>query len=533
MPAAARLGLVLVVLCTTGAIDAQAQRRQEPPKTDGPWLGVMLPPESGTVPAVLVGDRGPRPAVVPPGDPAAPELVGAAIHKDVETIVGFSDESRAKKEVGSGQLWGRISGFPSAARTVEWAAAELREAGIADVKVQPFQQNAESSFWLPLSWEVRLLADPALGAGSQDVVLTSAMPLSPSEIPSGAMTAPLVYVGTASPAVIEHIDVKGKIAVQLIVPQAHLVFERAAGVPRAQALMKKGAVAVFNLIRLPGNELTRDFSSCGGPCFNIGGRDGHFLEEVLDRAATMGVGDKVRAQLTLKAESRTGLKAANAVAVIPGRSEENIVVNAHYDGWFDGAGDNGDGLAVLLALARHFAKPGNTPGRTLVFNVSAGHHSPGLNGPSNFVAANAELVKKTVMVINLEHVSQRNFSLARSVADDGYRETVTDSGEAPITAGISNKSPFIDSLLDQAVTRYGVNFVSERSAMGSGETGGFRSLPVALLTIMQSPPLYHTTGEVRDVISTPGLERMARFFAYFLKEAGKAPAAAINPAAAR
>ena len=39
---------------------------------------------------------------------------------------------------------------------------------------------------------------------------------------------------------------------------------------------------------------------------------------------------------------------------------------------------------------------------------------------------------------------------------------------------------------------------------------------------MQAPPLYHTTGEVLGVISTPGLERMARFFAYFVKESDKA-----------
>ena len=32
-----------------------------------------------------------------------------------------------------------------------------------------------------------------------------------------------------------------------------------------------------------------------------------------------------------------------------------------------------------------------------------------------------------------------------------------------------------------------------------------------------------------DVISTPGLERMARFLAYFVKQAGKAQVTAINP----
>jgi hypothetical protein len=61
------------------------------------------------------------------------------------------------------------------------------------------------------------------------------------------------------------------IAVQLIVPQGHMLFER-------------GAIGVFNLV-LPGNELSRDFSDCGSPCFNIRGRDGLFLETILARAA--------------------------------------------------------------------------------------------------------------------------------------------------------------------------------------------------------------------------------------------------------
>jgi hypothetical protein len=74
-----------------------------------------------------------------------------------------------------------------------------------------------------------------------------------------------------------------------------------------------------------------------------------------------------------------------------------------------------------------------------------------------------------------------------------------------------------------------VNFVSDRSRMESGETGGYRSLDIARLTVMQAPPLYHTTGEGTDVISTPGLERIARFLAWFLKEVDKAPRERINP----
>jgi len=184
---------------------------------------------------------------------------------------------------------------------------------------------------------------------------------------------------------------------------------------------------------------------------------------------------------------------------------------------------------VTIALAKHFAKPANRPARTLVFIASAGHHSPGINGPRAFIEANPELAKKGALVVNVEHVAQRNFSAARTEASDGYRQAIADTGEAPIYAGVTNRAPFIDNLFQQGVLRYGTNFVSEKSNMSSGETGGFGTINAAKVTIMQAPPLYHTTGEVESVISTPGLERIARFLAYFLKEVDKAPRAQFNP----
>jgi hypothetical protein len=226
----------------------------------------------------------------------------------------------------------------------------------------------------------------------------------------------------------------------------------------------------------------------------------------------------------------TGLKSENAVAVIPGvNTEEVVVIDAHVDAWYDGAGDNADGFAVMIALARHFAKPANKPGRTIAFIASAGHHSPGMNGPRNFIEANPDLAKKSVVMVNVEHIAQRNFSAARSTESDGYRQSIADTGEAPIYAGVHNRAPFIDHLFEQGVVRYGTNFISEKSNMGSGETGGFNSLPAARVTLMQAPPLYHTSGETLDVISTPGLERMARFLAYFIKEVGKAPKSQLLP----
>lgn len=530
--------LVVVGACglTIATATASAQRGQPPaaplnPSSDGAWFGVPLPPvfEPHVAP-VIIGDRGPAPAVVPAGEEAYTALDGASIRADLETIVSFSHASRARSEIGSGQLWGRISGFESSRDTVAWTAQRFRAAGIDDVELQAFSQDPEASFWLPLSWELRLLGDDAFGDGSVDVVLSTAMPLAPSEL-EAPLTAPLVHVGRATPAELDGRSLAGAIAVQHVTPQAHLVFERGGAVPRARELFERGAVAVINVIDLPGNERARDFSNCGGPCVNLGGRDGRFLEAVMDRAAEAGVLDRLQARLELRTTRRSGLEAQNAVAVLPGSelAEEVIVVNAHADAWFDGAGDNGDGLAVLVALARHFGGGAYRPRRTMVFVSSAGHHSPGLHGPRQFVAMNPDLADRAVMVVNIEHVAQRNLSPARSLAPDGSREFVADVGEAPIVAGISNSAPFLEDLVRQGVDRYGTNFVSGASTMASGEGGGYRPLGVALVTTMQAPPLYHTSGEVVDVISTPGLERMARFLAFFLTRVDQAPGAAINP----
>ncbi|MDX1491108.1 MAG: M28 family peptidase [Pseudohongiellaceae bacterium] len=499
--------------------------------TSDAWFGLETPPSFAphTLPA-LVGSRGPAPATHPQSESQFTELQGDQIWPDLVEIVEISKRSRANKEIGSGQLWGRISGFDSGEETTRWAANKLREAGIEDVRLQSFTQAEDAEFWLPLSWELRLKANPAFGANSQDIILETAMPLSPSNIEGGKLSAQLVYAGTGSPAELANLDLQGKIAVQKVVPQGHMVFERTPTVPRMRAMFEQGAVAVINIMQLPGNELATDFRNCGGPCFNIGGRDGAFLEKVLSEASLKGLQDSVTVEATLETQIFTGLSAVNGVGVLPGsESDETIIINAHVDAWFDGAGDNGDGLAVQIALARHFAKPENRTKRTLVFVASAGHHTSGLNGPRNFVALNPELASKSVLALNIEHVAQRNFVPARSQASDGYRDFVADVGEAPIVAGITNSAPFLEGLIESGVALYGTNFVSEANTMASGEGGGYRSLEAPIVTTMQAPPLYHTSGEVLEAISEPGLERMARFLAYFIKQVDAAPRSAISP----
>src|SRR4051812_12479718 len=112
----------LVAACSSNAV-AQDEPGGAPraQKRDGPWFGLTLPPAVGEAPEVVAGRRRPRPVRVPAVAPDGNEFASAVLRADLTTIVGFSKESRSSKEIGSGQQWGRISGFGSGAKTIEWA----------------------------------------------------------------------------------------------------------------------------------------------------------------------------------------------------------------------------------------------------------------------------------------------------------------------------------------------------------------------------------------------------------------------------
>jgi len=515
------LGLLLSAGAPGHALSAQAPG-------SAPWFGVTPAPafQPHSSPVILGEDYGPRPAAVPAGEDRDAELTGASIRRDLEQIVAFSMRSRETREVGDGLLWGRITGLPSGEETMTWAAERLRGAGVPTVERQWFEQDEGASLWLPLSWELRLLADPAFGAGSTDVVLESAMPANEADGLAEGLTAPLVFVGTARSAELAHIDVRGKIAVQHITPKGHLFLERGPARAKAQELIRRGAVGVINLVDQAGNMRMRDISGCGGPCFNIGGQDGRFLEEVMDLAAEAGVSDRLRVQMRLRDERRSGMRASNVIGIVPGESDENLIVNAHVDGWFDGANDNADGTAIMLALAEHFARPENRTRRTLVFVASAGHHTAGLSGPGHLVELNPELVERNVLTINLEHVAARQINPARTDTD-GLRDLIADSGEGFLMNGVSRRSPVLEAIIRDGGDRYGLNFVSQASTYNAGDNPRVDS---PIFQLIQGNPLYHTSGDAMETISTPGLERVARFVAFFVKEVDRLPRERLSPA---
>jgi hypothetical protein len=480
------------------------------------WLGVAPPPGLALPPQLAVLDDGhfAAPALaVPAGEERNTELAGPRVFEWLEQIVGFSHQSRANGEI----MWGRISGLPEAGATAEWVAERFREAGLTNVQLQRYNADSGTSMWWPEHWEVRLLGDPALGAGTADIVLASAVPVRGASIEGGMVTAPLVFAGDIG--AFADVDVRGKVAVQRIKPTSGAFSQRDAISEGAQELVRRGAIGVLNYIDQPGNMHVRDFSGCG-QCFNIGGADGAFLREVSARAAAGGGLDHLRVRMYLSAGPRAGLTAHNVIGTVQGASDEVVIVNSHLDGWYEAAGDNGDGTAVLVALARHFARPENRPARTLVFVASGGHHSTGLNGPAHFVSMNDALARRAVLVLNLEHIAQfevdpATFEVHRTEQSMGW--------------GVTNMAPALLALTDRAKERYGFRLRPQYSTSVAGDLGGYAPLGVPRVQAIHAGPLYHTSGDVLKTISVHGLERAARFYAHWVDGVAKMPRSDIDP----
>lgn len=479
----------------------------------GAWYGVPLPAGLGDPhkPILDVSALRPAPAAANAAEAQQEALTGAAIRQNLEAIVGFSRADRARGV----KAWGRITGFRGADETHAWVLQQFVQAGLEDATTQTY--DATQPVWSPTNWTVTMLAD---GAGSRDVVLESAFPTSGSRLTQAIQGAPLILVGATTDAALPAIDVAGKVAVQTLHPQAGAFSERTRTTERARELAKRGAIAVLNIVEQAGNMHVRDFSNCGVPCFNVGTDDGRFVKAVAERAAAAGAAAP-RVSIALETQLLPGLKGHNTIGLIPGRrADEIVIVNAHADGWFDAAGDNGDGLAVLVALARHFAKPGNQTERSLLFVASGGHHGGGMNGPSNFVRMNPALAAKAVLVLNLEHIAQFQFR------NDPFR---VDANEQPMGFGISNQAPAIADIARRGMQRYAFALRPNFSNSTAGDLGGYEPLGVPRVQAIHSGPMYHTSGDTLDTISTPGLERAARFYAYFVTEVASADRAALQP----
>ncbi len=130
-----------------------------------------------------------------------------------------------------------------------------------------------------------------------------------------------------------------------------------------------------------------------------------------DTATDIPKGRTVWATVRVGARLLRGYSTQNLAAVVRGtvRPDSFLVVSAHYDHlgmmgphvYFPGANDNASGVALLLELAAHYARPENRPAYSVVF-LLFGAEEAGLVGSEYFVKHPLVPLDRIRFLLNLD-----------------------------------------------------------------------------------------------------------------------------------
>jgi len=478
------------------------------------WFGLKLPDDhqrlSNTNRAAYMSpDLTPLPLQFHADESADANIRGPDIYGHLQDIVEITLQNQPQGE----KYRGRIAGNAAEQATASYIANRFREFGLTNVRTENVMGGRQ---WWPKEWKVALLGDSSYGDGTTDYTFTSAFPavqLEAEAMDVRDLKAELVYVGLGRPADLIGRNLQGKIAVVHSFLQSDPFFQSARG--RIEAIVQAGAVAVITFVDGPGNHqyALEGMGSDHAPCFVLGGHDGRFLEEAI---AAAGAENPLMASISLRASVREDWRGKNVLGLVPGESNEYVVITAHLDGYFEGANDNGGGLAAMLALAKYFSGPNRSrPNRNLLFIGTSAHHEFS-DGARAFINDHPEIVKNTVLVMNIEHPSSMlsyyrgPLKMSRGMVPG---QLVTTNSQGWRTLTISNGNKRVLSFFQAAADQYGVVIEGTVSRRPNGDAIDFFRARVPVVQLMDANVWFHSSGDRLDTISPVGLERTTRLFA--------------------
>ena len=404
-------------------------------------------------------------------------------------------------------FWGRNIGTMGHKETQDWVERYFRANGLEDVHRQPFDVGPQ---WKPESWDI------SFRAGGRSFTLESARPAEDAEsTPPGGLNFELVWVATGSDADYLGRDVRGKAVLILDIPRPGTLrhsIRTEASIARA---FERGAAAVGIVYGISDNFAVWQRVP-DGPGFNIGYEDGLLLRDRLGR------GERVTVNLEMRSEVVTGLEEASVWGTLPGTSDEEILIIAHMDGYFQAASDNGSGLAVMMGLLEHFASvPQSERRRTIRFLGSVGHHS----GPgTSWLHDNLETaLANTVLAINLEHVA----IVRTKYWGPTLRKT---NAVSPMRWWVWGSDALLGTVLD-SFNRFNVAVTGDMEPGASGEMGRM-ARDVPSLQVITSPEIKHTEQDTPDWIPAVGLEQIARAYARIIDGVNELDRAQLEPGSA-
>jgi hypothetical protein len=452
--------------------------------------------------------------LLPPADQQYLKIDGLKMKDTVKEVVAISLKSRDD----GNKYWGRIAGTKYEAMMHDWAEAKFRKYGLENVHRQPFTLPAQ---WFPTDWTY------AFTAAGKSYTFKSVNPSlnSPATPPEG-LDLDVVWVGTGTAADFAGRDVKGKAVLIHSIPAPGSMGHSAAYERALARAFEKGAAAIGVVYGISDNfAIWQGLGGAGEeggpqrpitiPGFFMGFQDGKVIRDLI------GTGESVKLHMKVSVEKKEGLTSSNVWGTLPGMTDENIMVIAHQDGYYEAALDNASGQSVMMALLDYFSQvPKTQRRRSITFVATAGHHvgSPG----TKWMHDNRDTVlAKTVLMINCEHVS---------VSDTKYWNGKLRKANivAPRRWWINGSERLFDTVLKSYAT-FGVGLIADMDPNASGDMGIVaKDLPS--IQIIRSPVTKHTDDDKPEWVPAAGLEAVARAYARIIDDINKLEKKDLMPA---
>ncbi|HZI93309.1 MAG TPA: M28 family peptidase, partial [Patescibacteria group bacterium] len=301
------------------------------------------------------------------------------------------------------RIGGRPTGSPACERSVDWALARFRSAGI-DSATESFRVP---SLWLPGSAEASVTAPEVFS------LRVAAAPYSASTPSSGPIDARLVDAGNGAPEDFEKLKDKARGAVALVrtgemKTLADLFDEYIRTEPMVKAAQKAGVAGLLLMSTRPKGLLYRHPVGFDGTSIDL--PVAMVSREQAARLARLSQKGEVRVRLSIRNKIGPAYESRNVVAEIRGREkpEEVVLLGAHLDSWDLGTGalDNGVNAALVIDVARGMKELGLAPRRTVRFVLFTGEEQ-GMLGSAGYVHRHAAELDHHVGVVVLDVGSGR------------------------------------------------------------------------------------------------------------------------------
>ena len=434
---------------------------------------------------LIAADGFVREDVMTPTPPLRPEdakyadLDGVHMKEMVKEVTALSLKDRDSGNV----FWGRNIGTLGHVLAEDWMIEKFKKLGLTDVHKQMIDITAPQ--WSPKSYDITFT-----GEGVPAKLISSRPPMRSTSTPAAGLDFDLMWLGQGTEADYVGRDVKGKAVLIQDIPLPGDISHSVQLEGAVKRAYDHGAGAVGLVFGVSDN-FTLWQNTQGKPGFNLGYEDGIKIRNAL------GAGKPVKVHYKLDAEIKTGVKSADVWGTLPGNTDEEVLIIAHLDGYFEAALDNASGMAMMINMAEHYAKiPKSQRRRTIKFVGSVGHH----DGPGTLPLHQEHDWSKVAWVINLEHVAV----LSTEYWGAHMRLSTVN---APMRWAL-NASPAVQKVMKDSLDHFYVGTQPDIDAIVGEISSIYQDAPS--LTLISSPEVKHTEQDTSQWVPASGLQQVAR-----------------------